>query len=35
MTDQAKEESKGFNVKTVAILVGLFVILVVVGIMTS
>ena len=35
MTEQAKEESKGFNIKTVAILVGAFMILVVVGILTS
>ena len=35
MTEQVKEETKGFSIKTVAILVGAFMILVVVGILTS
>lgn len=35
MTEQVNEETKGFSVKTVAILVGAFVILVIVGIITS
>lgn len=35
MTEQSNEETKGFSIKTVAILVGVFMILVVVGILTS
>ena len=35
MTEQSNEETKGFIIKTVAILVGVFMILVVVGILTS